>query len=58
MPSGARVVSVETWWKYCYAGSIAKADTPDAKGKAFDRAIDTLQAMSLIGVWNDKVWII
>lgn len=58
IPSNTRTVSIETWRRYAYQGSITESDNPDAKQKAFVRAANALHRVGLIGKWGDQVWII
>jgi AAA domain len=57
IPPNTRTCRTSLWRSYCYAGTIAESDKPDAKQKAFVRAFKQLQALKLIGVWNDYVWV-
>jgi KaiC/GvpD/RAD55 family RecA-like ATPase len=57
VPPGVRGVRLETWRRYCYAGSISDGDTSDAKRKSFKRAADRLQSAGIIGVWGEWVWL-
>jgi AAA domain len=58
IPPGTRTISMETWRRYAYAGSITKSDNPDTKQKAFVRAAQDLQEAQLIGKWGDLVWLV
>jgi AAA domain-containing protein len=49
-----RVVSCDLWRRYFYAVKDGEGDT---QKKAFKRARERLQALGLIGVWNDLVWL-
>lgn len=58
VPRNARGVKVVRWRAYVKAGSgIASSDKEDAQRKAFQRALQKLQADGLIGVWHDFVWL-
>jgi AAA domain len=57
IPPGARIVSVETWRRYAYRGTITASEQPDARRKAFARAVAKLREANLIGSWDDHVWI-
>jgi hypothetical protein len=48
-----RVCHADLWRKYFYA---RKGDERDTGRQAFKRARDNLQALKIIGVWNDYVW--
>ncbi len=56
-PASVKVVSVSIWREYCYAGTVSASSTPDAKQKAFVRAVKALQDAKAIGIWNDLAWI-
>jgi hypothetical protein len=51
------VVDINVWRTCCYSGMITRAETKDAKSKAFKRAVLKLQDDQLIGVWDNYVWI-
>jgi len=55
--AGVRGVRVSMWLKYCETGSICKSDSPDAFRMAFKRSAEKLQALGLMQVWADWVWI-
>jgi hypothetical protein len=55
VPAGRNVVPVELWRRYCYTAGTGSEDT---KKKAFQRARDRLQALQMIGVWADQVWLV
>ncbi len=59
IPEGiGRVVTKELWRRYCYQGGISAEDTSDdARKKAFQRAVKTLQTAGFIGVWEPHVWV-
>jgi AAA domain/Bifunctional DNA primase/polymerase, N-terminal len=57
IPRNTKIVTVDQWRSRCYATSITDSEQPDTKRKAFGRAAKELQAMRVIGVWNDMVWV-
>lgn len=57
-PAGARTVPVSLWRTYCETGTVAESDKPDSRRKAFARACEKLQALGLVGLWANLVWII
>lgn len=57
IPQNVKVVSVETWRRYAYAG-LPSDGTQEAKKKAFQRAVSGLQSANAIGLWDDYVWTI
>jgi hypothetical protein len=56
-PQVGRTCRATTWRAYCYQGTLTESDSPDAKQKAFVRASNKLQALGVIGVWSDHVWL-
>ena len=54
----ARVVDVETWRRYHYAGTAADGQGDEARKKAFQRAREKLQAADIIGLHAKLVWIV
>jgi hypothetical protein len=60
IPDGVLTVAVELWRQYFYKRSIDAA--PEAKQetrkKNFQKASRELQARSLVGCWNEHVWIV
>lgn len=58
MPANTPCITEQTWRKYCLSGGVSQSDEPDAIRKAFKRAADKLLAMSLIGKWQEHVWVI
>jgi|SRR5665213_959508 len=57
IPPGARVVGVDLWRRYVREGSVADSDKPDTQRKAFARAVEKLQSLALVGVWNELAWL-
>jgi hypothetical protein len=57
VPQHVRVVALRLWRQYAYAGSVTGSDKPDAKRKAFDRAVTKLQSLGLVGVWEEWAWL-
>jgi AAA domain len=58
IPPNTRTIPIETWRAYAYQGTITESDKPDARQKAFVRAVKALQAANLVGVWGEYVWTI
>jgi hypothetical protein len=52
-----RVVEIDAWRRYYYAGTGSDGATAEARKKAFQRARDQLQAAGAIGIHTDLVWI-
>jgi hypothetical protein len=58
VPQHVRVVDLNLWRQYAYEGSVTGSDKPDAKRKAFDRAVTKLQSIGLVGVWGKFAWLV
>jgi hypothetical protein len=58
IPAGARVVDIEMWRRYHYAGTASDGQTPEARKKAFQRVRQRLQAAGVVGIHTDLIWII
>ena len=56
IPPDIHAVRLTLWRRYCYEGSIAGADTQEARQKAFSRASQKLQSIGAIGNWSEWVW--
>jgi AAA domain len=57
IPGQTRTTTLATWRRYCYQGTVAESDNPDARQKAFVRASRKLQSTGMIGIWGEFVWI-
>jgi hypothetical protein len=55
IPPGVTVVPKEVWRKYFY--NKHPSDDPDNKRKAFVRAVEKLQELQLVGLWEDQAWL-
>jgi hypothetical protein len=53
-----RGCSEAIWRRYCEQVQVTATNTPDAKRMAFKRSAERLQALGLIGFWNEWVWIV
>ena len=62
IPAGAQVVDIRYWRELFYARKITKSDDEDkakeAKKKAFQRAVASLQKAGKISVHDPEVWIV
>jgi len=58
IPPKTRTVPLVRWREVCEAKTIAESEKPDSKYKAFVRASRRLQQAGIIGVWNDRVWVV
>ncbi len=56
IPPGVTATRIETWREHCYLGELSPSQQQDSRKKAFQRAVSTLQAGRLIGVWDGWVW--
>jgi hypothetical protein len=57
IPPTARVIDVETWRRFHYAGTASDEQTPDARRKTFQRVRTQLQAAGVIGLHTDLIWV-
>ncbi len=55
IPPNVRAVPVDLWRQEFYARS--HADSPEAKRKAFQRAVSALRSAGQVAVFNDKAWL-
>ena len=53
----ARVVTVDTWRRYCYQSGISDSDAPEARKKAFSRAHKVLVDGNHVQAHNEYRWI-
>lgn len=58
IPTGARVVKIETWRHYAYSAGISEADTPEARRKAFQTARTGLQGKGLVAINEPFAWVL
>jgi hypothetical protein len=58
IPPNTRTIPVVRWREVCESKMIADSEKPDSKYKAFVRASKRLQALKIIAVWNDRVWVV
>ena len=57
IPHSTRVVDVETWRRFHYAGTASDGQSADARKKAFQRVRQQLQAHGIVCVHTDLCWI-
>jgi hypothetical protein len=57
IPSSARVVTADTWRRYCYQSGISDSDEPEARKKAFSRAHTLLINANDVQAHNEYRWI-
>ena len=57
IPPSARVVDVETWRRFHYAGTASDGQSADARKKGFQRVRQQLQAHGIVCVHTDLCWI-
>jgi hypothetical protein len=55
IPRNVRLVSRQVWRERFYA--VYANDNPDSRQKAFVRAVERLQELGMIGIWQDWVWL-
>jgi hypothetical protein len=58
IPSGVRTLNLGVWKDYFLRRSVAGTEKTESRDKAFNRAVNSLQADDLIGIWGDQVWLI
>lgn len=56
VPAGVQCVPISLWREYAYSGGISQADTPEARKKAFSRAMQELAAKGVIGINDPLAW--
>jgi hypothetical protein len=57
IPSGVRTINLAVWKDYFLRHSVAGTEKTESRDKAFNRAVNSLQAGGLIGIWGDQVWL-
>jgi hypothetical protein len=58
IPAAARVVDIEMWRRYHYAGTASDGQTAEARKKAFQRSRQQLHAHRIIQIHTDLCWIV
>ncbi|WEJ11580.1 helicase RepA family protein [Sinorhizobium sp. M103] len=58
VPSNTRTVSIDQWRDYAKRRGISMSDLPRALNLAFQRAVEKLRDNNMIGIWNDRVWVV
>lgn len=56
IPGNTRTVTKTQWRDYARRRGITESDEPEAFKKAFQRAVTSLQSMSLVAIWGEQVW--
>ena len=51
-----RCVPVENWREHFYKGAYSQRDKQDTRKRAFNRALENLQQLNVIGFWDGWVW--
>ena len=57
VPHQTRTISVVRWREVFEKKTVVSSDKADTKRKAFVRAVERLQDLKIIGVWDDQVWV-
>jgi hypothetical protein len=57
-PKGTTGALLSDWREYCYRAHITASDKPDAKRKAFNRALNGLKSAGKAAVWGDYAWLL
>jgi hypothetical protein len=55
IPAGVRPISKKLWQTYFH--NKHPSDEPDTTRKAFVRAVERLQELHLVGLWDDQAWL-
>ena len=58
IPSGVPTINLGEWKDYFLRRSVAGTEKTESRDKAFNRAVNSLQADNLIGIWGGQVWLI
>jgi hypothetical protein len=58
IPTAARVVDVETWRFFHYAGTASDGQTAEARKKSFQRVRQKAQAHGVVGIHADLCWVV
>ncbi|MCA1474294.1 AAA family ATPase [Bradyrhizobium sp. NBAIM08] len=56
-PRGVTTVTLKQWREACRRGGLSAAGTEESFKKAFQRAVQQLDATHRIGIWDGLVWI-
>ena len=57
IPPMTKAVTMEQWRRYAYRLGISGSDEARARQKAFNRALNQLQAAKAIGIWEPHTWL-
>lgn len=57
VPNGSSVVSITLWREYAYSMGVSPSDTPEARKRAFRRAVQDLTAKGAVGVAEPYAWV-
>ncbi len=56
IPANVYAANIEVVRQYAYKRHISDTDTPEARKKAFQRALQRLQTENLVGIWEGLIW--
>ena len=56
-PTHSRVTTPDLWRRYYLAGTVSDNPKADTRRASLRRARIDLQALGVIGIWNEEVWI-
>lgn len=56
VPAGVQCVPLNRWRDYAFRAGISQTNTPDARKKAFSRAVQALVVKGLVGVCEPWAW--
>jgi hypothetical protein len=57
IPPMTKAATMDQWRSYAYRLGISGSEEPRARQQAFDRALKTLQAARVIGIWEPHAWV-
>lgn len=58
VPSGVKTVTIKQWRDYAKRRGISTSDEPRAMNAAFQRAVESLSKYNMIGIWDNRVWVV
>jgi hypothetical protein len=57
IPPLTKAVTMDQWRNHAYRRCVSGSSKPRAKQQAFSRAVEQLQELKAIGIWEPHVWI-
>lgn len=56
IPLATKAATIDQWRDYAYRRGISPSDKPRARQAAFQRAVQSLCAAGLVGIWEPHAW--